>query len=111
MIDCREALAAWGSDAFAQRLQALLVRHAEALPLQQGLQGSSVALSDELSAVILGSREAGGQIVVTAGLFYHGIIAGSCCADDPTPVERQTEYCEVRLEIDRQSGLATVSLL
>jgi len=41
---------------------------------------------------------------VRAGVFYRGIIAGSCCIDDPTPVEPHEEYCELEFRIDRETG-------
>ena len=40
-----------------------------------------------------------------------GIIAGCSCADDPTPVDTTTEYCELQLEIDRESAETRVILL
>ena len=50
-------------------------------------------------------------IRVTVGIFYTGIIAGCSCADDPTPVEENTEYCEVQLEIDKKTAETTIALL
>lgn len=81
------------------------------LPLQQGLTRSGVANADSLSAMILGVTELPQSLQVTAGLFYTGIIPGCSCADDPTPIDEINEYCEVRFDIDRQTGAATVTLL
>ncbi|MEZ5541890.1 MAG: hypothetical protein R3F42_07590 [Pseudomonadota bacterium] len=50
------------------------------------------------------------MIHARAGLFYTGIIAGCSCADDPTPVEEQAEYCVVDITIDRLTGAATIRL-
>jgi hypothetical protein len=82
----------------------------EVLPLQQGLTTGSIALGDKLSAMILSTRETPAAIHVRAGLFFTSIIAGCACADDPTPVDENSEYCEVALEIDRESGAVRVAL-
>lgn len=81
------------------------------LPLQQGLSRSSHVSADRVGATILRVEEAAGCIRVKAGLFYTGIIAGCSCADDPTPVDDLTEYCEVWFEIDAATGEGQVRLL
>ena len=112
MIRLSESLAAWGAPAFRDALKAEIARLGPAdLPLQQGLSGSSYATDTPPQAVILSATDAGDCIRVKAGLFYAGIIAGCSCADDPTPVDEQTEYCEVLLEIDKGSGETKVTLL
>jgi len=50
-------------------------------------------------------------IRVKAGIFYTGVIAGCSCADDPTPIDEQNEYCVVQFDIDRTTADATVTLL
>ena len=45
------------------------------------------------------------------GVLFTSVIAGCSCADDPTPVDEQTEYCELLFEIDRQTAATTVSLV
>lgn len=55
--------------------------------------------------------EEAGFIRARAGIFYTGVIAGCSCADDPTPVDEQNEYCDVRVDIDKQTGEATIALL
>jgi len=84
---------------------------AEQLPLQQGLSSSSYALDDKLQVRIIGISEGADFIHAKLGIFYTGIIAGCNCADDPTPVEEQNEYCEVQLDIDKMTGETTVALL
>jgi hypothetical protein len=107
-----EAVRAWGSPEFAgclkQEIEAL---DASRLPLQQGLARSSHAVDDRLEAMILGVSESAGVLRVRAGLFYSGMIAGCSCADDPTPVGEQSEYCEIQLDINTMSAEATVRLL
>jgi hypothetical protein len=52
-----------------------------------------------------------GQQWVKLGVFYTGIIAGCNCADDPTPIDTQTEYALISLRIDKQTAEADFSLL
>lgn len=112
MIKLAQALAAWGTPAFREALKAEIARLGPAdLPLQQGLSGSSHATDTPPQAVILNATDAGDYLRIKAGLFYAGIIAGCSCADDPTPVEEQTEYCEVLLAIDKGNAETTVTLL
>jgi hypothetical protein len=61
--------------------------------------------------VVLGVAEEPDYIRVKAGIFYQGIIAGCSCADDPTPVGEQTEYCVVQFDIDKQTAEARITLL
>lgn len=53
--------------------------------------------------MILDQSEDADLIRVKAGIFYTGIIAGCSCADDPTPIAEQSEYCVVQLCIDKAS--------
>ncbi|MFW5452424.1 hypothetical protein [Thioalkalivibrio sulfidiphilus] len=105
------SLNALGTPAFESVLKAeIAALGAAGLPLQAGLRTGSVALDDRLEVTILGVDEGPDTLRVRAGLFYTSIIAGCACADDPTPVNENAEYCQVRVEIDRQSGEARVSL-
>ena len=81
------------------------------LPLQQGLAKSSYVSGETIHPVIINTHEERGKIIVKTGIFYSGINAGSCCADDPTPVCEQNEYCELVLEIDKVSGDTRITLL
>ncbi len=107
-----EALHAWGTPEFNAVLKREIAHlDAEQLPLQQGLTSSSYALDDRIEAVILAVAEEADCLRVKAGIFYAGIVAGCSCADDPTPIDENTEYCEVRLEIDKATAETTVTLL
>ncbi|WP_296802845.1 hypothetical protein [Thiolapillus sp.] len=61
--------------------------------------------------MLLSVGDDAGQILVRAGLFYTGIIAGCSCADDPGPVEEQNEYCEISVTIGKHSGKASLTLI
>jgi hypothetical protein len=112
MIRFTNALNAWGTpefnDILKQEIERLTV---EQLPLQQGLSTGSHALDDRLRAMIIRVADEGGVIRATAGIFYTAIIAGCNCADDPTPVNEENEYCEVLLEINKATAGTTVVLL
>jgi hypothetical protein len=57
--------------------------------------------------MILGASESDGHIRARTGVFFSGIDAGCSCADDPTPVEAQQEYCELEVDIDQATAAAT----
>ena len=112
MFYLTSSLGAWNSDSFNNVIKKEVCSlDSNLLPLQQGLTYSSFAIGDNLSATILHSEEVSGQVLVKAGLFYTGIIAGCNCADDPTPVDENTEYCEVLFSIDIKTAQTSVSLL
>ena len=106
------ALNAWGTPEFKDVLKDEIEQlDATLLPLQQGLARSSHVTDRPFQAMIIGVHEAAGRIRVKAGIFYTGIIAGCSCADDPTPIDEQTEYCVVEFDIDRTTAEARVTLL
>jgi hypothetical protein len=112
MICLTKSLSALGTPAFLETLkQEVEDLGAGHLPLQQGLSTGSYAIDDGLQAMILSVSEGPTTIQVRVGLFYSGIIAGCSCADDPTPVDEVTEYCEVQLSIDKATGETTVAPL
>jgi len=112
MIQLTKSLNAWGTPDFENILKAEIAQlGAEQLPLQQGLSTSSYALDDKLKVRIISVSAGADLIHAKAGIFYSGIIAGCSCADDPTPVEEQNEYCEIVLDIDRMTAETTINLL
>ena len=111
VIRLTKALNAWGTPEFERALkQEIEQLDAAQLPLQQGLTTGSYAL-DGHKAMIIDVTEEAGLIRVKAGIFYSGIIAGCSCADDPTPVNEESEYCVVQLDIDKQTAETTIALL
>ena len=112
MISLPQSLEAWQGSSFSTTLKEEIaaIDHA-LLPLQQGLRQSSYVSDSPFSVVILDVRESTDTIDVKVGIFYAGVIAGSCCSDDPTPLDEQTEYCEVLFRINKNSAVTEVSLL
>jgi len=105
MILFPKALAAWRTDRFAAAIKEE-IEHLDTvlLPLEQALTRSSHVGTDRVGATILRVETEPGRIRVKAGLFYTGIIVGCSCADDPTPLDEQVEYCEVWFDIDCLTG-------
>lgn len=111
LIQLTKTLAAWGTPDFENILKMEIEEmNGDQLPLQQGLSASSYALDNHLKAIIMNVSKDEGFIHVKAGIFYTGIISGCNCADDPTPVEEQPEYCEVQLDINASTAETRISL-
>jgi hypothetical protein len=112
MIQLSQALRAWKTPQFKTVLKDEIRRlGVVALPLQQGLTRSSHVSGDAYDVIVLNVFEEPDCIRVKAGIFYQGVIAGCSCADDPTPIDEQTEYCELLFNIDKQTAEAAVTLL
>jgi hypothetical protein len=112
MVQLPESAAAWGTSGFTDALKRdLCAMGAGQLPLQQGMSTGSHAMDTRLSVMIISIADDPDHIHVKAGIFYTGSIAGCSCADDPTPVDEHSEYCEVRLEIDKSTAATVISLL
>lgn len=100
-----KSAAACGSDDFGRVLkQEIQSLDPDLLPLQENLAQGSVAKGEGFSAVVLRVEEDGGSIRAKVAIFYTGVIAGCACADDPTPENETTEYCELVFVIERESG-------
>jgi hypothetical protein len=107
------ALAAWGKPDFSE-----IFKHEaeqldpELLPLQQGLSGTSDVADEPFRIMLIGAAaDTDTRIRVKAGVFYAGILGGCSCADDPTPLESQPEYCVLWFDIDKTSAATRVSLV
>jgi hypothetical protein len=106
----RESVRAWGTTDFAAVLKRELAEHADQLPLQQALTGTSAVADEPVTVVLLDARADETSIHAKVGIFFAGILGGCSCADDPTPVESQTEYCELQLEIARATAGTVIRL-
>jgi len=106
------ALQAWGTPAFNETLKCEIEQGDHGwLPLQQGLSSGSHVVDDHLSAMVIATSETSDNIRIKVGVFYASILAGCSCADDPTPVDELSEYCELMIEIDKVDAAATVRLV
>jgi hypothetical protein len=111
MIRFDKALRAWGTPDFEAVLKQELAQSADHLPLQRGLSHGNYVTDDPVTVAINSVAETQHAICIRAGIFYQGVMGGCSCADDPTPVSESSEYCEVRLEIDKATAAAAVSLV
>lgn len=112
MIHLPESLKAWATPGFKETLKREIEQlDAALLPLQQGLSRTSYTTDRPHTAIVLGIAEDARCVRAKVGIFYAGIIAGCSCADDPTPVAEEDEYCEVQVAIDRTTAQATVTLV
>lgn len=102
---------AWGTADFSVALKHELAEHSDELPLQQALSGTSVVADEDVAVVALDAQADETRIQARVGVFFAGILAGCSCADDPSPVDAQTEYCELLLTINRATTETTVQLL
>ena len=112
MLCFRKALRAWGTPDFENVLKQEIEQLDSAqLPLQQGLSTTSYAVDSPIAAMIISVADSGTRIRAKAGIFFSGIVAGCSCADDPTPVEQEPEYCVMLFEIDKSDGRAAARVL
>lgn len=105
-----KSLAAWGAPDFPAALKRELEANAAQLPLQAGLTGSSAVFGERIEVMVIASEADAARIRARVGVFFSGIVAGCSCADDPTPVEAQNEYCELMVDIDRRTAAAEARL-
>lgn len=112
MLRLDNALRAWGTPDFEAVLKQEIAQQAGQLPLQQGLSGGNYVVVDAPVTVMINSvAELEKVIRVKAGVFYESVMSGCGCADDPTPVSENAEYCEVQLDIDKTTAGTAVALL
>lgn len=112
MCHLPKSLHAWETPEFRDILKREIEQlDAGQLPLQQGLSSSSYVTDRPFQAMIISVSEEAGLIRAKAGIFYTGVIAGCSCADDPTPIDEQTEYCVLQFDIDRVTAETRVTLL
>jgi len=112
VIKLVNALEAWGTPDFENALKAEIQKiDTQLLPLQEGLSQSSHVSERDISVVILNVTETSNAIRAKTGIIYAGIIAGSCCTDDPTPMSEQSEYCEVQFDINKITADTTATVL
>lgn len=112
MIRLTKSLQAWGMPNFEAVLKEELEEIGrDLLPLQQGLATTSHVTESPHKVMIINVTDEADMLRVKAGIFYSGMVIGCSCADDPTPISEQSEYCEVQFAIDKKTAETTVVLL
>lgn len=111
MLKLPKSVAAWGGPEFESTLKAEVQSlRVDDLPLQAGMSGSSYAMDGAIQAMVIHVADYGRCIQAKLGIFYGGVTAGCNCADDPSPVVPEPEYCVVALRIDKATGEADATL-
>lgn len=109
MNSLRRSVAAFGTPDFAAALRAdLAALGPDALGLQQALTAGSTAVCDGIDVMLLRQTESSDGLQVRIGVFFTSILSGCACADDPTPENTHSEYCEIDITIDRRTGMARI---
>ncbi|MGF1645028.1 MAG: hypothetical protein ACFCUJ_15425 [Thiotrichales bacterium] len=112
MIRLNASLRAWGSPEFPEALRSELEQlDPTALPLQRGVSRGSYVADTPVRVMVISTHATETEIQASVGLFFASVIAGCSCADDPTPIDTLSEYCEVRVAIDRTSAEARMTLV
>jgi hypothetical protein len=112
MLRLPRTLRAWDSADLAAIFKQELAEQSHAhLPLQQALRLSSSVLDTPITVLLQDTHATAQHLHIQAGIFYQGVTAGCSCADDPTPLNENTEYCVVSLKIDRNDAQTLVVLL
>ena len=112
MLQLPRTLRAWDSaDLAAIFKQELAQLGRDYLPLQQALRQGSSVLDTPVTVLMHDARIDAQQLSIRAGIFYQSVTAGCSCADDPTPLNEHTEYCEVQVLIDTRDAQTQVLLV
>jgi len=112
MILLTDALKARETPLFQAALkQAIEALDPRLLPLQQGLRISSQATDQPVQAMVIDIADATDYVRAKVGIFYTGVIAGCNCADDPSPIDEQNEYCVMAFLIDTRTAETSVTVL
>ncbi len=107
-----DTLHAWGTPDFKHCFTSELEKvPPEQLPLQQALAHSSRVSNEPFSVTMISSSDDPSFIHVKAGVFYSGFVGGGSCVDLSVSSDTITEHCELQVDIDKNSGNATVTLL
>lgn len=108
VVRLAQSLSQWQESGFEQILKSELKALAPGrLPLQQGVLQGGYADPSQLEVSLLQKAESAEQLSLRVALFFHEIIAGCSCGDDPVS---EPVYCELEVLIDRQTAEARFKL-
>ena len=99
-----EALRHWPASGFARVLkQALENQPTGTLPLEAGTSRGGIVDDSQLSVTVISTTADENTIHARIGVFFHEIVGGCSCGDDPAS---ENAYCEMLVAIDRTSARA-----
>jgi len=112
MLQLTKSLQAWNSAEFKSTfIRQLSQLSLDELPLQQALLLGSYATKDNLKIIVNSMTEQQDSLLITTGIFYSSIIAGCNCSDDPTPVDPNSEYCEMLFTINKLTAETDIKII
>jgi hypothetical protein len=95
---------AWPDETFSTTLKAEIeALPAGSLPLDQATVNGWHVDDSHITATVLRVADDANTITADLGIFFAEIIAGCSCGDEP---QSQHAYCELRLSIDKNTGVA-----
>lgn len=98
------SLAAWGGAEFAKMLKTeLAALGSDRLPL---VTSTGHADTEDMTLSLIRQVDSDNALCLRVGVFFHEILAGCSCGDDPI---HEPAYCELELVIDKSDG--TVEIL
>ncbi len=62
-------------------------------------------LEEPVQVSVLHTWERGGDLHARIGVFFGGVVAGSACDGDPTPMDAQNEYAELPIHGDGRADV------
>lgn len=102
------SLHAWPGATFAGALKAEIeALPAGSLPLDKATLTGWHIDDSHITASVLRVKDDAARIAADIGIFFTEIIAGCSCGDEP---QSQSNYCELRVSIDKDSGNATFAV-
>lgn len=108
----KKSLAAWRTPKFVATFKLEVSSlDADQLPLQAALIYSSQVADEPFQVIVLQTDESDTIVRVRTGIMFSGVIAGSCCSDDPGGLCPQTEYCELEFAINKFTADTGITLL
>lgn len=112
MLKLTQSLSSWNTEQFKQAFVSEVANLSlEQLPLQQAMRIGNSASKHNLNIMINRLYEDEDSLYIRSGIFFSSIISGCSCADDPTPVDYNTEYAELLFRIDRKCAEAHISII
>ncbi|MDX8385509.1 MAG: hypothetical protein R8M11_03215 [Gallionella sp.] len=110
MIRLVETLKMWGTHEFDHAFKRELAKYPEALPLHQALLIGNYVADTPITVTVVNSFETQDSVHVSVGIFFQSVISGCNCADDPSPVSENSEYCELLIEIGKLTAETKIVL-
>jgi len=107
-----KSLSAWQTPKFSDILkQEITQLPHDILPLQQALLHGNMANSNNIEVMILSFTDNKNNIQAKVGIFFTSTLYGCQCADDPSPANKENEYCELIFSINKKTSSSTITLI